>query len=270
MTSDLHLVRLALDKRELLRIAARNRLPYGVDDGYLLHAGLAQLFARSSEPAKVPLYNFVLDDTFARAQMDCESTYVLGYSSLDERGLYDCMGEAKKCLLRQCITRKVPRLETATRLAFRTRICPVVRTKAPGAVSRSVDAEGRARSREVDAWLAYRFRDWQPRPPTGQLSSRERVAREWDDRERVYSEWLARELSRGGAAQLEGGAKLETFRRSLVYRKGAKNGRLPERPDAVMVGQLRILDDQAFRTLLTRGVGRHRSFGFGMLLLRPV
>jgi CRISPR system Cascade subunit CasE len=25
----------------------------------------------------------------------------------------------------------------------------------------------------------------------------------------------------------------------------------------------------AFRALLARGVGRHRAFGFGMLLLRP-
>ena len=40
-------------------------------------------------------------------------------------------------------------------------------------------------------------------------------------------------------------------------------------PDVVMQGRLRVSDPQAFAQLLARGVGRHRAFGFGMLLLRP-
>jgi CRISPR system Cascade subunit CasE len=39
-------------------------------------------------------------------------------------------------------------------------------------------------------------------------------------------------------------------------------------PDAVLAGQLRVTDPKAFTQLLASGVGRHRAFGFGLLLLR--
>jgi CRISPR system Cascade subunit CasE len=42
-----------------------------------------------------------------------------------------------------------------------------------------------------------------------------------------------------------------------------------EGPDAVLEGVLEVVDGEAFAALLRRGVGRHRAFGFGMLLLRP-
>ena len=42
-----------------------------------------------------------------------------------------------------------------------------------------------------------------------------------------------------------------------------------EGPDAVLAGVLEVTDGEAFAALLRRGVGRHRAFGFGMLLLRP-
>ena len=36
-----------------------------------------------------------------------------------------------------------------------------------------------------------------------------------------------------------------------------------------MTGELEVGDSERFLHLLARGVGRHRTFGFGMLLLRP-
>ena len=36
-----------------------------------------------------------------------------------------------------------------------------------------------------------------------------------------------------------------------------------------MRGILAITDPTAFADLLARGVGRHRAYGYGMLLLRP-
>jgi CRISPR system Cascade subunit CasE len=40
-------------------------------------------------------------------------------------------------------------------------------------------------------------------------------------------------------------------------------------PDAVFKGEIQVTDGEAFARLVTRGVGRHRAFGFGMLLLKP-
>ena len=41
------------------------------------------------------------------------------------------------------------------------------------------------------------------------------------------------------------------------------------RPDVTFRGTLQVTDPDRFHALLARGVGRHRAFGFGMLLLRP-
>ena len=48
-----------------------------------------------------------------------------------------------------------------------------------------------------------------------------------------------------------------------------RNSRLIGGPDAVLAGQLRVKNQQAFAQLLAHGIGRHRAFGFGLLLLRP-
>jgi CRISPR system Cascade subunit CasE len=92
-------------------------------------------------------------------------------------------------------------------------------------------------------------------------------------RENAYTTWLAREIAKGNAAQLEI-ARLITFRRTRVLRRpsqpGARRHRVEsEGPDAILRGRLRIEDGAGFSGLLGRGVGRHRAFGFGMLLLMP-
>ncbi|MCU7928143.1 MAG: type I-E CRISPR-associated protein Cas6/Cse3/CasE [Candidatus Thiodiazotropha sp. (ex Dulcina madagascariensis)] len=84
-------------------------------------------------------------------------------------------------------------------------------------------------------------------------------------RESVYRNWLEKQL--GDAARLET-FTLEKFRFVSQYRRGIKQKKL-ERPQAQLKGVLTIADSDAFNRLLARGVGRHRAFGFGMLLLRP-
>ena len=57
------------------------------------------------------------------------------------------------------------------------------------------------------------------------------------------------------------------FRRARAFRK--LNERHSEGPDAVMRGIFTVAEPEAFAGLLSRGIGRHRSYGYGMLLLRP-
>lgn len=91
-------------------------------------------------------------------------------------------------------------------------------------------------------------------------------------REAVYEDWLAKQFS--GCADLPE-ARLNEFKLSTVVRKGAGSveGGRPMRmfqgPDAVFTGLLSITDPTAFAALVARGIGRHRAFGFGMLLLKP-
>ena len=94
------------------------------------------------------------------------------------------------------------------------------------------------------------------------------------DRSEVYVQWLRELLVRQGGAELVD-AHVSRYQMLGVTRKTQKGGsddarhsRVVSGPDAVLAGQLRVTDPQAFSQLLSRGVGRHRAFGFGLLLLR--
>jgi CRISPR system Cascade subunit CasE len=81
-------------------------------------------------------------------------------------------------------------------------------------------------------------------------------------RETVYADWLQARI--GDAAKIEH-ARLVKIARTFV----ARGGRAVEGPDAILQGALTIGDPGAFSLALSAGVGRHRSYGFGMILLRP-
>lgn len=91
-------------------------------------------------------------------------------------------------------------------------------------------------------------------------------------REDVYREWLVGRLD--GAAEILG-ARLVGWRTSVVQRKtqavaGGTRRLIGFRgPDALFQGTLRIVDALSWRRVLERGIGRHRAFGFGMLLVKP-
>ncbi len=90
----------------------------------------------------------------------------------------------------------------------------------------------------------------------------------------IYSDWLAKQFAVDGAAQINQ-AQMEEFRLTRVLRKASAGGNGKRKshavtgPDAVFKGQLQVGNPEAFARLLARGVGRHRAFGFGMLLLKP-
>jgi len=87
------------------------------------------------------------------------------------------------------------------------------------------------------------------------------------ERAEVYRGWLARQF--GEAATLDD-YSLDGFRTLRLLRKAGDAGRRDFlAPQASFSGVFRVKDGEAFQHLLARGVGRHRAFGFGMLLLRP-
>lgn len=88
-------------------------------------------------------------------------------------------------------------------------------------------------------------------------------------REEVYADWLSDQFERRGGARLDlRKTKLASFQRTRAVRK--RHAPSSEGPDAVMRGVLTITDSDAFSDLLAHGIGRHRAYGYGMLLLRPV
>lgn len=90
----------------------------------------------------------------------------------------------------------------------------------------------------------------------------------------IYGDWLVKQFAVDEAAQIVQ-TQMEEFRLTRVLRKAStgENGKRKSYavtgPDAVFKGQLQVGNPDAFVRLLARGVGRHRAFGFGMLLLKP-
>ena len=96
-------------------------------------------------------------------------------------------------------------------------------------------------------------------------------------REGVYRDWLRIELASYDVTM--GNSEMSRFtlrefwrrehrktteKRGDVIRKGTRF----IRPDVTFDGLLTVGDPEKFETMLARGIGRHRGFGFGMVLLR--
>ncbi len=109
--------------------------------------------------------------------------------------------------------------------------------------------------RERDAFLDEAEKRF-PDPQRDNMAQAERT------REGVYAAWLSERLA--GAARLEA-YRLVAFQRRVVWRGGTRI----EGPDATLQGDLVIEDGAAFQRLMAEGIGRHRAYGYGMVLLRP-
>lgn len=135
--------------------------------------------------------------------------------------------------------------EVGQELSFEVRVRPVVRTREHARSGRidEMDAAVHAAKREPSV-----------------------------SREQAYRDWLMRELDRDGAGSL-GCMRTIAFQRSRVIRRDQATPRKAaciEGPDLWLNGRLTVNSAEAFEALLRRGLGRHRAFGFGCLLVgRP-
>ncbi len=244
-TDPLRMLQMDVSTPHLMRIAEQRRFPIRQsDNGYLLHCFLEELFG----PGVV--------STFSVQRELRRASTVLAYTSetldvlRDRANTYAEPTTFQACDWKTIAVKEMPSSWTeGKRVAFETRICPIQRMNSDGKTYR--------RGAEVDSFLA---RAWQ-------VGKGESV-----DRESVYVHWLEEELLRRGGIRLKH-ANMVRFRRTRLLRRtqGADRvSHLCERPDALMRGTLEIVDGDGFSKVLSRGLGRHRAFGFGMLLLRPV
>jgi len=253
MNAPVHLIRVGIDAQKLYAFAHRSRAAGGrdFDEGYGVHAVFAALFDHNA-----PADARVAPKPFCVSAADTRHLGVLAYAELDHDAL---MERAKTfadprvygvCDLVGMASKPMPTtFEPGTRLGFSVRVCPVRRV-----AKRGHQRQDRA---EVDAFLA---KSWEVDDEQVQL-----------DREEVYRSWLADELGKEGAARLVD-ARMARFQLGSMHRQTQGDARRPKRvghPDATFEGLLEVQSGEAFVRRLARGIGRHRSFGFGMLLLRP-
>jgi CRISPR system Cascade subunit CasE len=241
MSGELRMIRMRFDGRRLYELGRRRRLPATADVGYLLHCALKELFGdgapgpfavreRSARGVAVLAYSV----RPAAELIDHASTY----AQPDVFGVCDVRGIEEKVMPAEWPVGKL--------VGFETRVCPVVRMSRAGPHWKA--------GAEVDAFLA------ECRRTEGRV-----------ERQAVYREWLADEIARRGGAALATSRVIAHQRERLVRRDHGeqRKSHLAERPDVVMGGELVVEDGAKFTALLARGLGRHRGFGFGMLLLSP-
>jgi CRISPR system Cascade subunit CasE len=240
------MVRLDPDTARAMEWGAREKLlKPGGEDGYLWHALLAASFGDlAPKPFRLVEPN------------DHRPPYLLGYAHAPEEELRRHAAEfcdpavASALGVSSLAVKVMPDCFAAgRRLGFEVRVRPVVRQTKDG---------DRNRKREIDVFLQQ---------------ARARPDAEKPSRASIYTDWLAAHFAKGGAALDT--MRIIWLRRAAITRRDRErhlkvHGEKGGGPDACFEGALTVTDPIAFNAQLARGVGRHRAFGFGMLLLKPL
>ena len=239
-TRNLQMVRAQIESREFRRWMGEKRLR---DPDHAMHCLLTECFG---ELAPKPFRTIL--------PRDGSNGILYGYGRSDADALRESVAMCADPLQSRILpgdkldTKSMPTLwQVGRQLGFETRVRPVVR--------RSRNASVRP-EKECDAFL------WEAlKHPEGEMNR---------SREQVYTDWLSKQLDRRGGARLEPEhTRLVSFQRIRAFRKAQPAFRHSEGPDAVIRGFLTITDSESFADLLAKGIGRHKAYGYGMLLLRP-
>jgi CRISPR system Cascade subunit CasE len=241
----LYMARLRLRIDRLMELGRRRKLPFrDLDMGYLVHSQLGELFGElSPSPHAVTATQGRFMTVLAYSDHDAErlKEHADTFADPAVHAGVDWTSFAVKTMPSDW--------QVGRRLRFELRACPVVRMNSDGPKHR--------KGAEVDAFLAETFRVDAPNVPV--------------DRQQVYRDWLGAQFERIGGVR-SSGLNVEGYKRVRLLRpthRTSPRSRAVERPDVTFTGELEIQDGARFPALLRRGVGRHRAFGFGMLMLRP-
>lgn len=249
-------LRLTVDMRQLYRVAKdrgwgkRGSSDY-FDEGRALHHALTESFGEKA----LPLFRLLVAPGKGKGAL-------YAYSTSPEMQLRQnaeiCPHEYDEVLgVKDLRAKAFPtRFATGARLGFDLRVRPVRRTKS---------GQNKSGVRELDAFLHEALRHDDP----------DFMAKSGRTRERVYNDWLNERFAGAAALEMdENGiptARLARFNREIAVRRDGGEGRNSgtEGPDAVIHGTLIVSDEAGFAALLANGIGRHKTYGYGMLLLRP-
>ena len=250
--SSLYLVRAPIRIKELVRWAGERGWARagstltGFDSGRALHHLLTEVFG----PRVLKPYRLM-------APRGVQEGNLYAYTCQDENGLRQAAAtfawpDHLWVLDADRITTKSMRTDwrESQRLGFDLLARPIRRVSAPINTrdGRVVGHKSGTGTTELDAFLLAGLRN-----PDAVIY-----------RQDIYFDWLEKQL--GAAATLDRTAsRLARFQRV----RAARGDKAIEGPDAVFHGVLTVTDSVAFTKLLKGGIGRHRAYGYGMLLLRP-
>jgi|LSQX01.2.fsa_nt_gb CRISPR system Cascade subunit CasE len=229
------MIHLEVSKRSLVFWARQSKFSLA-DRDYLIHAAM-----RFSFGSKAPQPFEVFDN-------GGKTLKVLGYADCPGAELVEEMGLAAEPMLHEVIPPNAVRSKDmpsswpeGKSFGFRVRFCPISRRSGEG-----------DKIVERDAFLA----------------ACERTPDDHVDREMVYAEWLAERFKAFDGAQILD-MRMKSFRLKEFCRKDkGRSLRKLTRPETIFDGVLIVTNSSKFSLMLREGVGRHKAFGFGAILLR--
>ncbi len=225
------------------------------DEGFALHVLLSAVFGKAVlrpyrlyRPARAPIANL-----YAYSDLDHHTLCAMAKAVAPP----DCLRVLE---LADLATKEMPkRFRMGQRLGFDIRVRPIRRL---GQNLR--DSQSGRVLRKGSEHDAFRL-ELLHRSPDGWRDPQAGAGQNGISRQSVYTSWLDQRLA--GAAKVETeSCRLVDFRRSRAWRGIGKGS---EGPDATLQGECVIQDSEAFAIKLRQGVGRHRAYGYGMLVLRP-
>ena len=241
MDDAIYMIRCAVDLPALHEWARSRKMRRqgGFDRGFVMHHLLTETFG---DLAPKP---FRLTEPQRRGGREAA---LHGYTSVDVSGLVEASWtfadplQAKVLPVRSMVSKEMP-VEWATgrQLGFESLVRPIVR----------VAREGSRGKVEIDT-----YEHLQAQNGDGSNISQPEA----------YHRWLSTQMEQHGRATLLT-SRVHSFEMTRVARQYARQS-LPG-PSAVMRGVIRVGDPCGFNNLIRRGLGRHRSYGYGLVLLRP-
>jgi CRISPR-associated protein Cas6/Cse3/CasE, subtype I-E/ECOLI len=244
----LNMLRLVVDQRKLFSFAKNRNIPLTTSDaGYPLHCLFTEVFGPDYSPkpfaidqATGPMLSILAYSNYTKEELENQARI---FAKPEKYALLDWNRFAVKPMPSQW--------QMGKQLSFEVRVCPVERKSNAGKFNRQKGAE-------MDVYLCHVWKHGKN-----------------IDRSTVYENWTSRQIEKTQSDKQPAAKVLEIktqgFRRiNFIRRDNDRTANKKERPEAFLKGVLEIGDPHAFTELLRRGIGRHRAFGFGMLLLKPV
>jgi CRISPR system Cascade subunit CasE len=216
---------------------ARRTMPRSGDLGYALHQALAGTFGPT---APKPFHLFAEPGGQLVAYSLHGAADLNGIAEVQRALVPDWELASQAINLRGMQTASLHNWIPGQRYRFTVRARPVCRIS---------HANERKLPRECDVFLRA-------------VASKAGHGGDWLDREAVYLSWFREQILERAAKLLS--VRISRMTRTQVYRKGAPS---VDGPDVTFAGILEIRDAGMFNECVKRGIGRHRAFGFGMLML---
>ena len=252
---DLYMLSLWLDQRRLVEIGKMLHLPLRhVELEYLTHCALGEAFQDNA-----PSVFWAERGSSAERHMR-----VLAYSDLPLESLQAISQALATPVIYETIDwersacKPMPStFPVGMKLGFALKLCPVVRLASD---CTALDPKGGGErlywaGSELDAYQAARIRGEDERT-----------------RQEVYRDWLVGRLGEAQGVRLET-FDLEQFSLEKMLRRTRSDPRKSKtitRPVVSVRGEFEVLDSESFARTLSRGIGRHRGFGFGMFRVRRI